>query len=107
MREIEVKKWVGKNPEGNDVEESTLGALNILISGQKPEEIPRGIDKFRLFGRLAKAFDKADKSGVLVLEESDYSFVKKAVEKNIPSVWAMNNDINEAITIFLNAEEKK
>ena len=107
MRKIEVKKWKAINEATREeFEENTLTALNVLIAGQKPEDIPRGIDKFRLFGRLGKAFDKAEKSGVLELEESDYSFIKKAVEANVPSVWAMHAEIGPAIEAFLNAEEE-
>lgn len=105
MRKVEVRKWKIKTPN-EELEETTLNALNALIAGQKPEDIPRGIDKFRLFGRLAKAFEKSEKNGVLELEESDYSFIKKAVEKDIPSVWAMNKNINEAMEAFLNAKEE-
>jgi len=107
MRKIEIKKWVEKDREGNTTEVDTLVLLNSLVSGKKPEEVPRGIDKFRLFGRLAKAFDKAAKTRILELEEVDYSFLKKIMENDILGPWAMNPKILEAVEIFMNAEEGK
>jgi hypothetical protein len=106
MRKIEITKWKATDSEGKEVEESILKILNVLIIGKKPEEIPRGIDKYRLFGRLAKAFDNAEKEGVLVLEETDYSFLKKTMDSDIPSIWALNPSITEAVEAFLNAKEE-
>lgn len=106
MRKIEITKWKATDAEGKEVEESILKVLNILIIGKKPEDIPRGIDKYRLFGRLAKAFDNAEKEGVLILEEADYSFLKKTIESDVPSIWALNPSITEAIDAFLTAKEE-
>jgi len=107
MRKIEIKKWTEQDREGNPIEADTLKLLNSLVGMKKPEEIPRGIDKFRLFGRLAKAFDKAEKSGVLELEELEYSFLKKTIETDIFGPWAMNPKILEAVELFMDAEEVK
>ena len=106
MRKIEIKKWKAKDADGNEIEESLLKALSLLISAKKPEELPRGLDKFRLYNRLAKAFDKAEKSGILELEEVDYKFLKDTVEKDVPSIWGSNADINEAIESFLEAKSE-
>jgi hypothetical protein len=107
MRKIQISKWKVLDHEGKELRtESLLDAINVLIVGKKLEDIPRGIDKYRLFGRLGHAFDKAEKEGVLVLEEADYSFLRKTIEDDIPSVWAMNKDINGAIEAFLNAKEE-
>lgn len=105
MRKIKIESWKA-NIGNEEKEENILIALNILLSNKKPEEIPRGIDKFRLFGRLAKAFEKAEKTKVLELEESDYAFLKKMIENDIPSVWAMNKNSYDAIENFLNAKEE-
>ena len=105
MRKIEVKKWIEKDTKGNDHKVDMLILLNSMVAGRKPEDIPRGIDKFRLFGRIAKVFNKAEKTGIMELEESDYSFLKKSLEENIMSTWALNPDVNEAVEEFLNAKE--
>lgn len=113
MRKIKINSWKSKVPiyeDGKVVgseekDETLLDALNILIANKKPENIPRGIDKFRLYGRLAKAFDKADETKVLELEESDYSFLKKTIEEDAPATWGMNLSINEAIEGFLEVKE--
>ena len=106
MRRIEVTKWKAKDMQGNETEETLLVALNILIVNKKPEDMPKGLDKFRLFNKLSKAFENAEKSGALVLEESEYKFLKETIEKDIPSSWGMNSSISGAIEAFLDAKEE-
>ena len=115
MRKIKIETWKAKVPirdeKGQiigteDQDENLLTAFNVLIANKKPEEMPRGLDKFRTFGRLVKAFDKAEKSKVLELEEVDYSFLKKEIESNIPSVWGMNQNLMEAVEAFLESKEE-
>jgi hypothetical protein len=116
MRKIAIKNWTARVPErdaegkiigATDGEENLLIALNVLIGNKKPEQMPRGLDKFRLFNRLNKAFEKAEKKGVLELEEFDYKFLKDTIESDVPSTWGMNNNLNDAIEEFLNAPEIK
>ena len=117
MRKIKLDKWKSNvpkfdsagNPTGETEEkdEDLLTALNVLIANKKPEEMPRGLDKFRTFGRLSNAFEKADKSRVLELEEVDYKFLKDEMESSIPSAWGMNANISNAIEGFLAVEEQK
>ena len=115
MRKIKIEKWKSNVPkydnEGEVVgttekDETLLDAINVLLINKKPEEMPRGLDNFRTMSRLSKAFEKADKSGILELEEVDYSFIKKDLEKNIPSQWGMNQNIMKAIENFLDAKEE-
>ena len=103
MRNIEVKTWEAHTIDGQPVTENTLQALSALVGSKSPEQMPRGIDNFRLFSRIAKAFEAAETSGMIVLEESDYSFLKKTVESDIPAVWALNPKRVEAIGLFLDA----
>lgn len=103
MRSIEVSKWK-VNIDGKEVEETLLSALSVLISMKKPEEMPRGLDKFRLYNRLAKAFEKAEETDVLELEEAEYLFLKSTIENDIPSIWGSNKDISKAINNFLDAK---
>lgn len=115
MRKIKIESWKASLPEldgdGNvvgkkEVEENLLVALNNLIGAKKPEEIPRGIEKFQIFGKLANSFDKAQKTKVLELEEREYNFLKQTIEKDVPSTWAMNKHLNKAIMNFLEAKEE-
>lgn len=106
MRKIKIKSWKGKDTQGIEYDETLLTALSVLIANKKPEEIPRGLDKFRLFHRLSKAFSSAEKSGTLALEEIDYEFLKAMIEKDVPSVWGMNPNITGAIEEFLGAKEE-
>jgi len=104
MRKVKIEKWKAKDREGKEYDESLLTVLNVLINNKKPEEMPRGLDKFRTFSRLIKAFDKAEKSGVLELEETDYKFLKESVEKDIPSIWGANENVSKAVEAFLDAK---
>jgi len=106
MRKVKIEKWKVKGPDGKDMDESLLTALNVLIAGKDPKDMPRGLDQFRTMNRLIKAFDKADKSGVLTLEEVDYKFLKDSVEKDIPSIWGGNENISKAIEAFLESKEE-
>lgn len=106
MRKIKINKWKAKIAEGKEQDEDLLMAINLLLGNKRPEEIPKGLDKFRLFNRLVQAFDKADKSGTLVLEEMEYSFIKEMIEKDVPSVWGMNSNLSQAIEDFLNAKQE-
>lgn len=115
MRKTKIETWKAKVPVrdekgqiigAEDQDENLLTAFNVLIANKKPEEMPRGLDKFRTFGRLVKAFDKADKSKILELEEVDYKFLKDEIEKNIPSVWGMNQNLMKAVEAFLETEEE-
>ena len=106
MRKIKIGSWKAINPEGKEYNETLLTALNVLIANKKPEEMPRGLEKFRIFNKRSKAFDNAEKSGELVLEETEYKFLKDTMEADIPSIWGTNPNISEAIEEFLNTKEE-
>jgi len=112
MRKIKIGKWKSKVPkyeEGKivgteDKDETLLVALNFLIGNKKPEDMPKGLDNFRIMSRLSKAFTKADETKILELEEVDYKFLKDTIEKEIPASWGMNLNIMDAVEGFLNAK---
>lgn len=106
MRKITIHKWKAKMPNGEEVDESTLNLFSLLLSAKKPEELPKGMEKFRIFTRLANAFDKAEKDNILILEESEYSFLKKMLETDLISTWGMNQNIVKAVDLFLEAKEE-
>lgn len=100
MKELKIVKWKVKTPEGKEIDESFLSIVNALINNKNPAELPKGLEQFRLFGRIAKAFDEAEKTGVLKLEDTDYTFLKTLIEKDIPSFWGTNVDISKAVEDF-------
>jgi len=104
MRKIQVVKWSVKNAEGKEVGESILDALSALLRDMNPDRMPRGLDNFRTFSKIDKAFKLADESNELILEEAEYAFLKSIVERNIPSVWAMDSRILGAVDAFLEAK---
>lgn len=105
MRKIQIESWKSRDKDGNEHDENLLMAINVLIANKRPEEIPRGLDKFRLFNRLMKSFDRAEKTKELVLEEFDYKFLKDILEKDIPSTWGANDNICKAVELFVSAKE--
>jgi len=114
MYKIKIDKWKAKVPVVEDgvvvdykeADEDLLVALNNLVGGKKPEEMPRGIDKFRIFSKISLAFEKADKTGMLELEEREYTFLKDTVNKDVPAAWGMNKNIMKAVTAFLEAKDE-
>jgi len=117
MRKIKIESWKVKTPvldknnkptgETKEQDENLLVVVNALLSSKKPEEMPRGIKEFQIMGRIANAFETADKTGDLVLEESDYGFIKETIEKDIPAAWGFNENISKAVSEFLDATENK
>ena len=106
MRNIAVKEWTVVDTEKNEHKEDLLMLLSLLVTNKKPEELPRGLEQFKLFTKITKAFEKASETKVLVLEEDVYKFLKNTVEKDIPSIWGTNKNIVEAINIFMETKEE-
>lgn len=118
MRRIRIESWkarvlkfdeTGKVVPGkfDTAEENLLVAFNNLIAAKEPKDMPRGLDQFRLFNRLSKAFEKAEKTKILELEEVDYKFLKDTIERDIPSAWGMSINISKAIEEFLEAKQEE
>ena len=105
MRKIKISTWKAKDNQGIEHDDSIVKGLSVLLSMRDPKEMPKGLDQFRLYNRLSKAFDKADKTGNLELEEVDYKFLKDMLEKDVPAIWGTNPNIMEAVESFLNAKE--
>ena len=106
MRKIKLESWKAKNPEGKDVDENLCDVLNVLIANKKPEDMPRGLDKARMFNRLVKAFDQAKETKMLILEEVDYTFLKDAIEKDMPSQWGASKYIMAAVESFIESKQE-
>lgn len=101
MRKIEVKSWKVKDQTGKEIDESLLSILSVLVTSKSPDQLPKGYAAFTLFRRLAKAFEDAEKSKVLLLDEDVYMFLRNIVEKDLPSNWGGSPQIYEAITLFM------
>jgi hypothetical protein len=110
MRRIPIKKW--KEPvsdgKGQTVmqEVGTVRALTMILNGVPPEDMPRGLENFRLFTRLSAAFEKGEREGTLELEDNDYNFLRRIIENNIPASWGASKDLVEAVGSFLDAKEE-
>ncbi len=105
MRRILVKEWDTKTPDGKDVKEDLLIVLSVLVQMKKPEELPRGFEQFTLFRKISSAFDKAKETKELILEEPEYKFLKNTIVKDIPMQWSGNQNVYNAIILFMEAQE--
>ncbi len=106
MRNIKVIEWTAIDAEKKEYKEDTLMLLSLLVTNKKPEELPRGLEQFKLFAKITKAFEKAAETKILTLEEDTYKFLKNTVEKDIPSIWGTRSKIVEAINAFIEAKEE-
>ena len=106
MRKIKIDKWKSPTFNGGEADEDLLLAIHALVGAKKPEEIPRGITAFQIMNKIGKAFDDASSTGILVLEEREYKFLKDVIEKDVPSTWGLNKQLSQAINDFLNAKEE-
>jgi len=106
MRKINISEWTVRDAEGKEGKENLLQVLSILVTNKKPEELPRGLEQFKLFNKLVKAFEKAEATKVLELEEKEYQFLKNTIDRDIPSIWGTNASIVSAIDLFYNAKEE-
>lgn len=107
MKSIIIKEWNEKIEENGIVEEKiidTLKILTVLVNAKNPKDMPKGLDYFRIFHRLAISFEEAQKTKVLKLEDVDYDFLKNLIQEDIPSDWGRNPDIYGVIDDFLNAK---
>lgn len=106
MREMRLESWDVVLPDGKKGAESLLTVLSGLLRMKDPQTMPRGLELFRTMGRISKAFDAAQNNGmILKLEESEYSFLKKEIETNIPSTWGLNANALKAVESFIEAKE--
>lgn len=105
MRKIKINRWKAKTND-EEIEETTLTALDTLIKLASQKEMPQGLDKFKIYSKLVKAFDKATEKGTLILEETEYEYLKDLIENKVPAQWAMNENIRGAIEEFLEAKEE-
>ena len=107
MKVIKLFKWQAQNAEGNMVEDGSINMIEMLLSSAPPQELPRGLEQYKLFARLSTAFEKAKTKDTLELEDADYDLMKGIIERNIPAIWATNKDLSKAVEAVLAAEEVK
>jgi len=106
MRKINISEWTVRDADGKEGKENLLQVLSILVTNKKPEDLPRGLEQFKLFNKLVKAFEKAEATKVLELEETEYAFLKNIVEKDTPSIWGINKSIFDALMLFMEAKQE-
>jgi hypothetical protein len=106
MRKMKIESWEAKLPDGKEVSENLIVAMGALINGKRPEDMPRGLEKFKIFSKLMEAFDKAEKTKILELEDREYEFLKSTLEKDVPAVWGLSKNLTNAINTFIELKEE-
>lgn len=117
MRKVKIEIWKANIPKfegegekrrivgSEEVDESIMVAFNNLSASMKPENMPRGLDKSRIYGNIIKAFEKAEESKVLELEEAGYMFLKGLLD-DMPFTWGANKNLMNAVEVFLDAKSE-
>ena len=101
MRKMKLDYWKAMDQEGKEMQESLIEVFSALLRNQNPQNMPKGFDKFRIFSKLIKSFDKAKISKILELEDTEYVFLKKLIESDVPAIWAMNTNILTNVETFM------
>ncbi len=100
MKSMKVKKWKAIAVNGKEVEENIINVLTVIIQ-TSIKDIGKGIDIFRFFNRISTAFNNAEKTGILEIEDGDYIRLSEIIRKNIPANLAFSKDIYSSVEEFL------
>lgn len=105
MRKIKLIEWdVDGNKPGEKVKEDLAIVLKAFLGTIPPQNMPRGFDQFRSFNKINKAFDTANKSRELVLENTKYMFIRTLINKFIPAQWSMKEERSEEVEKFMDLQ---
>ena len=100
MKSMQIGGWTVVLADGKKQNENLLTVLSFIINNSA-EDLPNGMEQFRFLQRVAVAFDEAEKTKVLKLEDKDHQVLVGLLEKNIPSRWALSKDISAIVEEFL------
>jgi hypothetical protein len=100
MKKFQIRSWEGVLPDGKKTQESLVSVLSYIIS-VSANNLPNGMEQFRCLRRMAEAFDNAEKTKTLELEDKDHTLLKDLLEKNIPPRWALSKDIAGVVEEFM------
>ena len=118
MRKIPVDKWKAKEQhvetgaDGKeklvvkDIDETSLEIVKAVLNAPDQQGM-RGFDGMRMQNQIADAIDKAEKSGVLELEDAPFSYLKNKLERLAPEQWGQNKHIFPAVEKILNTPAEK
>jgi hypothetical protein len=106
MYELEIQSWDVKIPTENNKfierKENLIEAIKFLL-GQSEQK--QGFESFMIMHNIADAFNEAEKSNILKLEEREYDFVVNLIKEKVPAQWALNNKLSKQITEFLDLKK--
>lgn len=100
MKKMQIGAWSAVLADGKKSDESLVTVLSYIIS-VSAESLPNGMEQFRFLRRMAEAFDSAEKTKTIELEDKDHELLKGLLEKNIPPRWALSKDISKVVEEFM------
>lgn len=102
MKSMKIVKWQAKGLDGKDsgVEQSIIDVISIVLS-KASQSMGSGIEQFRFIHRISEVFDKAEKTGVLEMDDSDYNKMADLIKNNLPSGLGFSQDIYSGVEDFL------
>ena len=108
MRKIKIVEWEEIGSDGKPEKITTLTVLKQFLMMAKPEQLPRGFDKFRSYRKIDQAFEKAEKdpNKMIELEDAEYEFLKKIGNDVMPAAWALNKSVAPVIEEFMDAKQE-
>jgi len=96
MKKFKIVEW----EEANNKKASLLNLIDIVLQVGIRIENPRGKSRAKQFNRIAKALNEAFKTKELILEDKDYQFIARWMDKYVPANLGFNNDVFNAIIEF-------
>ena len=102
MKKMNVVKWkvMDMNGKDNGVEQSIINVITIALS-KASNSMGSGIEQFRFIHRVSEAFDRAEKTGILEIEDTDYAKITDLMKNNMPAGFGFSKDIYSAVENFL------
>ena len=105
MREITVHKWNETTPAGTVAKLSTTSIIGILLDTAAKTEKLIGFSWAQKYQAIVKAANDAEKSGIMILEETEYKTVITYVDKYTPAAWGRSPDAMYALELIKDAEK--
>jgi len=102
MKKMQVVKWQVKSANGENVgREESIVDVNTNVLSRASNSMGSGIDQFRFIHRVSEGFDKAEKTGMLEIEDTDYAKITDLMKNNMPAGFGFSKDIYSSVENFL------
>ena len=107
MRRIKIMKW--KEPSRDDpdekIEVDTCSLIQNMVRQVPPNQLPTGLDAFKIMRSLDLSLKTAKGKEYLELEDNIFDWLDKNCFVNIPAVWGLMDEVAMAIIEITNAKQ--